>query len=215
MKRLFAFDCQPPWLVARFPARQRMLSWSLNRPGFVEAQTVAWLQVCDADLPLGVDPLDLLERKLGEQGLDDAVGLMTAREIRHHHFAASGDGSARAEVLVTLGLTNGITLDEIEQPIDYPATPSVGTINILVAVSQPLSQAAMLEAISVATMARTAALLSEGGQIIGTGTDCVVVACPDKIPGEAFAGLHTAIGMHITEAVYRGVLDARNLWAKH
>ena len=42
MTRLFSVSCGQPWLVATFPASQRMLSWSINRPGFVDAHRHAW-----------------------------------------------------------------------------------------------------------------------------------------------------------------------------
>jgi len=157
MSRLSTIECQPPWLIARFADRQRVASWSLNRPGIVEADTVAWLQVFDADLPLRVDPLDLLERRLADRGLSDAVGLMTAREIRHHHFASSIGGGVAVEALVTLGLTNGAELDATGYPADIQAPETVGTINTLVALSRPLSDGAIgWRPVSIATMARTA-----------------------------------------------------------
>lgn len=212
MTRLFDLDCRPPWLIAAFPLRQKMVSWSLNRPGFTEAQTVAWLQVSDKDLPPGLDPLALLEQRLAEERLSDAVGLMTAREVRHHHHAAVGTGDSEVETVITLGLSNGSVLD-VGGRLKAPSrVSSFGTINMLLAVASPLSQGAMLEALSVATMARTAALLADGGQIIGTGTDCIVVACPDAMAGETFSGLHTAIGTNITEAVYAATLEGRRLW---
>lgn len=214
MDRLFDIECRPPWLIARFADRQRMASWSLNRPGLVEADTVAWLQVRDADLPVGVDPLGMLERRLAQRGLGEAVGLMTAREIEHHHITNSRDDRVRVDAMVTLGLTNGITLDGAGNPVDLAAKPAlVGTINMLVAVSCPLSAGAMLEAMSIAAVARTAALLVNGDGIVGTGTDCIVVACPDHTPGEAFAGLHTDIGAHVTASVFQAVRQAHERWA--
>ncbi len=89
---------------------------------------------------------------------------------------------------------------------------TVGTINTLIAVSRPLSEAAMLEAISVATMARTAALLSEGGRIVGSGTDCMAIACPNGEARDTFAGLHTAIGRHLTASVFQATRRARTVW---
>ena len=70
----------------------------------------------------------------------------------------------------------------------------------------------MLEALSVATMARTAALLTENRPVVGTGTDCIVVVCPVNPAGETFAGLHTDIGQHITTSVFRAVRTARREW---
>lgn len=212
MNTLFEIECSTPWLVARFPVPQRMVSWSLNRPGLVEAETVAWLEVRDADLPIGVDPLELLERRLAEKGLQDAVGLMTARAIHQHHLAVLEGGGLTVQALVTLGLTNGSRL-EPSGSLTLPFAPQpVGTINTLVAVSCPLSPGALIEAASVATMARTAALLADHGQIVGTGTDCIVIASPLNVVGETFAGLHTAIGQHITAAVFQATRAGRTRW---
>jgi adenosylcobinamide amidohydrolase len=212
MTRLFDITLSPPWLIARLPGLFRIAGWSLNRPGLTMADTVAWLKVRDADLPLGVDPLDLLNRRLAERGLDNAAGLMTARDVRRFCVAASVDESMRAESLVTLGLTNGSILDEQGQPSGPVGAFPVGTINLLVALSEPLGDGALLEALALAATARTAALLAEGGRIVGTGTDCILIACPPAASGQCYAGLHTAIGRHLTKAVYRAVRQARHEW---
>ena len=107
MEPLFRTSCTQPFLVARFAARQRILGWSLNHPGFAEGEVVAWLEVRDADLPIGVDPVALLERKLAAAGLAGAIGMMTARDVRRHRSARAASGGLRTEALVTLGLTNG------------------------------------------------------------------------------------------------------------
>jgi adenosylcobinamide amidohydrolase len=209
---LFDLDCQPPWLIARFADRQRMVSWSLNRPGFVKANTVAWLQVSNGDLPPEIDPLDFFQRRLTAHGLGDAVGLMTARDICRHHRATACAGGTQAEVAMTLGLSNGVTREAIANGVHSPATARAGTINLLVALSLPLSEGGLLETLSIAAAARTAALLSEEYPIVGTGTDCIVVACPDGGAGEIFAGLHTDIGTAVARAVYAATLEARQLW---
>ena len=100
MEPLFRTSCTQPFLVARFAARQRILGWSLNQPGFTGGEVVAWLEVRDADLPIGVDPVALLERKLAAAGLAGAIGMMTARDVRRHHVAGVEAGGERAEALV-------------------------------------------------------------------------------------------------------------------
>jgi len=55
----------------------------------------------------------------------------------------------------------------------------------LMHVASPLSKAALIEVISMATVARTTAILDAGIQrngvaITGTGTDCIVVATPAR-----------------------------------
>jgi adenosylcobinamide amidohydrolase len=212
MEKLFDIQCDPPWLIARFASRQRMASWSLNRPGLVAADTVAWLQVRDADFLPVEDPLAFLEGNLERNGLAGAVGLMTAREIEHHHYASVGDEDGLIESLVTLGLTNGIIQEPDGCLVDPPQQEAVGTINMLLAVSHPLTDGALLEVLSIAAAARTAALLADGGRMVGTGTDCIVIASPDKEPRRQFAGLHTKIGMHAFMSAHQAVMDAQRRW---
>ncbi|SEH51350.1 adenosylcobinamide amidohydrolase [Magnetospirillum fulvum] len=212
MTRLLDIDLRPPWLIARLPGPFRIAGWSLNRPGLTNANSVAWLEVCDADLPLGLDPLDLLNRRLAEQGLDNAAGLMTARDVRRFCRAVSDDETVRVESLVTLGLTNGSILDGRGWPSGPVGAFPVGTINLLVVLSVPLGDGALLEALALAATARTAALLAEGGRIVGTGTDCILVACPPAPTGESFAGLHTPVGCHLTAAVFQATFAARREW---
>jgi adenosylcobinamide amidohydrolase len=215
VSQLFEIECRPPWLRATFRSPQRIVSWSLNRPGFVRADTVAWLQVSNADLPIDVDPKGLLESRLREGGMGEAVGLMTARDIREYVVARSDEADAAVHVLVTLGLGNAVTVDAMGRPIDsVREAERVGTINALVACAQPLSDGALLEAISVAAAARTAALLAGDGASIGTGTDCLAIACPIDEPEETFAGLHTQIGKRIASTVFRATREGRLAWER-
>ena len=71
--------------------------------------------------------------------------------------------------------------------------------------SSTLSEAALVETISIATQARTVALLDlghlSGGHVVsGTGTDCIVAAAPARGEAERFAGLHTPIGEAVGRA---------------
>lgn len=73
-----------------------------------------------------------------------------------------------------------------------------------------LSEAARLEALSIAAEARTAGIMDLGltrnGRIVtGTGTDCIVVASPCGGPDAPFAGLHTDIGVSLGLAIYDAV----------
>ena len=212
MEPLFETSCAQPFLVARFAARQRILGWSLNRPGFAAGDLVAWLEVRDADLPIGVDPVALLEERLAGAGLAGAIGMMTARDVRRHHVARAEAGGMRAQALVTLGLTNGAVLDAEGRLRDVAPPERAGTINMLVALPAPLDDGAMVEAVSVAAMARSAALLADGGRIVGTGTDCILLACPADGARQNHAGIHTPAGRCIAEAVHAATRAARAEW---
>lgn len=215
MKSLpFRLDLRHPLLTVRFESEQRILGWSLTKPGFATTRDVVWLEVRDADLGPHVDPLDFVRTKLSAQELDDAAAFMTAREIARHHIAQSRIGSAIVTCVTTVGLTNGEKIGERRGSHDCVA----GTINMLVHVSHALSSGAFVESISIATQARTAAImetnkLREGPAITGTGTDCIIVAAPVTGSAETCAGLHTELGEAIGAAVYDATFAGAVEWS--
>lgn len=215
MKLPFAISCRPPHLVASFDAPQTMLSWSLTKPGFQVARRVAWREVRNADLPAAEDPIDSIRRLMADSDLADAVTLVTSRDIRRYHLAQSTVEDASAACLATVGLSNGERVGErCREPVWLP-----GTINILLHVSRSLSEAALVETVSIVTQARTAAILDAdvrraGAVVTGTGTDCIVVAAPTGGDAERFAGLHTAIGEAVGAAVYRAIREGAEVWER-
>ncbi len=205
----FSVTCAQPFLIATFDALQAMLSWSMTHPGFCVARDVVWLEVRNADLPPGRDPLALLTERLRQVGHPDAVGLMTARDVRKHHVASTTIEDVTANVLTTVGVTNGETVGQRGIDPTARAHPVAGTINTLVHVSMPLAPGAMVEAMNIAVQARTVAvteakIVRNGSIITGTGTDCLVVATPQSGAATGHAGLHTAIG----EAIGAATLSA-------
>jgi adenosylcobinamide amidohydrolase len=211
--RLFAIECAPPFLMARFPSPRRVLSWSLLHPGFATIRDVVWVEVRNRDLGPDVDPRRLLRARLAEAGMPDALGLMTSREVRLRHLCATAVEGVRAECLATVGLSNGERVGARRS-----VHAAAGTINTLVHVSHPLTDGAMVEAISIVAEARTAAILEcqrpeDRPAITGTGTDCIVMAAPAEGEPAPWAGLHTAIGEAIGAAVYRAVREGAEEWA--
>lgn len=210
----FSISCSGPFMVAEFSAPQAMVSWSLTRPGFVTARKVVWLHVRNDDLPLDLDPAKLLETRMAEGGHQDAVHLMTSREVGHHHLATARSGPATASCLATVGLGNAARVGAAPH-VDKP----LGTVNLLAHVDRPLSGAALIEAVSIASQARTTAIIDldlhrNGEQVTGTGTDCVVIAAPDRDGGESFAGLHTDVGAAIGRAVYDAISKGGIDWVR-
>lgn len=191
-----------------------MASWALNRPGLVAARQVVWLEVTNRELAAVGDVASWFDSRLVDAGLADAVGLMTARNVGAHLRNVVRIENIVAECLITLGLNNG---ERVGRRVGAHLHPvNAGTVNLLCAVSVPLTDAALLEAASVATQARTVALMEAGYRrpgrdeiVTGTGTDCVVVSAPamgaaTRANAESFAGMHTALG----EAVGACVLEA-------
>lgn len=210
----FSVTCARPLLLATFPAPRRLTGWAINRPGVTVADRVAWLEVRDADLPEGCDPVAVLESRLAALGAAGAVGLLTARDVRAHHHVRAVAGGVSAACLATVGLSNASRVGAGRT--DW-RPPKAGTINLLASVSCPLTEAATLEALSIVAEARTAAVLElglmrEGQRITGTGTDCVVLATPPEGAPEPYAGLHTEIGEALGRAVHGAVLAGAQAW---
>jgi adenosylcobinamide amidohydrolase len=210
----FRLDLEPPFLIVRFENTQRTLGWSITMPGFASAREVVWLEVRDDDLAIHIDPVDFVGAKLLSRGLTDAAAFMTSREIQRHHIAQSRIGVATATCLTTVGLSNGEKVGKRHRQ----ETSAVGTVNTLVHVSRPLSAGAFVESVSIATQARTAAImetndLRDGPAITGTGTDCILIMAPEGDAPETCAGLHTDLGEAIGAAVYDATHAGATEWS--
>lgn len=213
MSEPFAILLEQPFLIASFSEPQRVLSWSMLRPGFQQTRRIAWLEVRNADLPADVDPEAVIRIRISDAGLSDAVVLVTSRDIRRYRVSSVGVEQETAHCLTTVGLSNSERVGmRLHQPPSF-----AGTINTLVHVARPLSEAAMIEAISIATEARTSAVLDAdvrrgGVTITGTGTDCIAIAAPLGEHQATYAGKHTAIGEAIGAAVYRATAEGIADW---
>ena len=130
----FTIDCRPPFLVASFFEPHDMLSWSITHPGRRIARQVVWIEVRNADLTVNTEPVALVKRKIAAEGLEEAVALLTSRDIARYHTAQSVVESDTATCLTTVGLSNGERVGmRIAEPVRLP-----GTINTLVHVNRPL-----------------------------------------------------------------------------
>jgi adenosylcobinamide amidohydrolase len=203
-------------LVVRFAQPQRTLSSALVGGGFHRTHAVAWRFVRNAELPPEIDPAALLGRALTAAGLDDAVGMLTARDLACFDHVTEASGGACAHAVATVGLGNALAAG------DPPGPLAVGTINVLLHLSQPLEAVAFVEALALAAEARTAAVLE--ARVLsrrscrwatGTGTDCLVVAAPLAAAGvepARYVGKHTLLGSLAGAAVYAAVSRGARRW---
>lgn len=204
------------WLTAQFAAPQRMLSWAIVGGGWHRTRHVAWLQVRDGDLRPPLDARDYLRQRLAEQGLDDAVGLMTSASVAAYTDECARWGEFSARCIATVGMGNALRAG------DPPgATSHIGTINLLCALDHPLGEGAYLEALALAAEARALAVREanipssrSGEPSSGTGTDCIVVAAPDRDGGARYAGKHTELGHVLGAVVHAAVSQGLARWKK-
>ncbi len=200
------------WLIAELAEVSRVLSWSINRPGFQIATRVAWLNV--QQLPDDVPVAAWFQQKLDQDGLADAVGLITSRALSTFVIETAVVEGIEATCIATVGLSNAERVGERRHTEPLHS----GTINILVNLSAAITQAAQIEALSIAAQARTAAVMdfgpanAAGMQVTGTGTDCIAIAA--QAGGGLYCGLHTPCGEAIGRAVYDAVGQGVREWMK-
>lgn len=204
-----------PWLAFDLGEEMRVLSWAVHRPGFVTASRILWREVHEDDLPRDLDAETWLASELAARGASDAVAFLTSRDLARHHCKTARVEDVTAHAIITIGLSNAERVGSREDYTGRDWGKDWGTINIALRVDQPLSDIGLLEAMSVATEARTAAVHDLGHRVAtgiatGTGTDCIAVAAP---PGHMpYAGKHTALGEAIGKATYDAVLEGARQW---
>ena len=185
-----------PLLVWRFAQPARMVASAPHGGGIGVRR---W--VLNAEVPASYgrrDPDRHLARLAVSLGLPGrGVGMLTAAEVRG--YTTGSDGGVDA--VATVGLTHPI----LAAAPDAPAG-RVGTINIVVLVPARLSDAALVNAVTTATEAKTQALRDAGLDATGTATDALCVACPDTGAQAAFGGARSVWGARIARAVHRAVL---------
>lgn len=202
-----AVTLERPWLRMTLPAEMRVLSWAPFGAGYTRAGAILWREVRNADLTQEFDA----EGWLAAQMPPGAVGMLTSRDVGTFHESFAEVEGITAHCVATVGLSNGESVGRRlpYHPADY------GTINIGLCTNAALSEAAQLEAMSIAVQARTAGVMAAEvtlatGVATGTGTDCVALAC---LPGDLrYAGLHTAVGEAVGAAVRECLTRASAAW---
>ena len=200
-----------PWMEMNLGAPHRVLSWALSAPGFVTATSILWREVHNADLPRDLDVTEWFFDQLRQRDQSDAVAMLTSRDLRAFEIVEATVDDITATCVATVGLSNA---ERIGHRMDRTGK-DWGTINLALQVSLPMTDAALLETLSIATQARTTAIIETGytlpsGVATGTGTDCIAVAAPPG--GKPYAGLHTPVGEAVGRAVYDAVRTARQMW---
>jgi adenosylcobinamide hydrolase len=152
----------------------------------------------------GAEPgshLAALAAEAGTVGL--GVGMMTAVDVR----VASTFQREAISVDATVGVVGAAqwaaaTSSHLSGEVDARAP---GTINIVVALPERLSDAALVNAIGTATEAKTQALWDAGIDGTGTATDALCVLCPTGGDTHAYGGPRSLWGGRLARVVYRAV----------
>ncbi|CUH67331.1 Adenosylcobinamide amidohydrolase [Thalassovita gelatinovora] len=200
-----------PWLSFDLGRDMQVLSWAINRPGFVTARRIVWREVRNADLPRDMDVADWFGRELATYGFEDSVAFLTSRDVTSYADITTRVGDTTVQCIATVGLSNA---ERVGARVDRRAQ-DWGTINLAVRVDCGLTQTGLIETLSIATQARTAAVMDAdvplpSGRATGTGTDCIAIAAPSG--SLDYAGLHTELGEAVGAAVYGATLSGALQW---
>ena len=139
-----------------------------------------------------------LARGLGLTG--PGIGLLTAARVT--------DLVQRQDEEVHAAATVGLRVPTwAAAPPGRPDPELAGTINIVVALPVPLTDAAFVNAVVTATEAKAQAVLEAGFAATGTATDAICVAAPHarKSREEEFTGPRSVWGARIARAVHAAV----------
>jgi adenosylcobinamide amidohydrolase len=163
--------------------------------------------VLNAQVPAGYSRMDPaahvaeLAAGLGLEG--NGVGLLTAARVSD--LAQREDEGAYAAATVGLRVPTWAAVPSGRADRELVPAWRPGTINIIVSVPVPLSDAAYVNAVMTATEAKTQALLDAGFRASGTASDAICVAAPAAGEPEDFAGPRSLWGARIARAVHSAV----------
>jgi len=151
----------------------------------------------------GAEPgshLAALAAEAGALGL--GVGMMTAVDVRVAS-TVQREGIAVDATVGVIGAAQWAAAQEDHSGAVAARAP--GTINIVVALPERLSDAALVNAIGTATEAKTQALWDAGIDGTGTATDALCVLCPPHGDAHAYGGPRSLWGGRLARVVYRAV----------
>lgn len=149
------------------------------------------------------------------------VGMLTAADVTRR--TAATDGGVHAVATVGLGLPVFAAVPAERALAETSASARavglrVGTINVLVVVPVPLSDAALVNAVVTATEAKAQALAEAGVPGTGTSSDAVCIACPSTVDGgpppEPYGGPRSPYGARLARAVHAAIAEGTRDWLR-
>jgi adenosylcobinamide hydrolase len=192
-------------LVWKFSHQLRSISSSVVGGGIGLVDWVMNLTV-DSDYSRYDPGAHIAQIAAGQNLAGSGIGLMTAVNVFTHTVCQS-DG---ASVCSTVGVSRPVWARDPSEPLPKRDTRELrmpGTINLVCFVSEPLSDAALVNAIATITEAKTQALADCG--IVGTGTasDAACVVCPVGTAEnqDPFGGPRSYWGARLASATYEAV----------
>jgi adenosylcobinamide amidohydrolase len=189
-----------------------VLSSAAYNGGLIDAEHLLILKVAEnfSGSKGPFEPLsDTFQDYCCQQGWSGiTVGMMTSAPMTSFRKACLSMRGVEITALVTAGLSNARRSGDPAEYRTFDDTgPKSGTINILILTNAILAPAAQVEAVMIATEAKTAILQDigaispvTGNTATGTGTDAVAVVSGFAAPKIIFCGKHTLFGEMLASA---------------
>ncbi len=199
-----------------FSSPQRVISSAILNGGLTQADHIVNLKV-PTSLNASEAPDISLQNYANAQGWQgQVVGMMTAASMNSLRIEQTNIEGVDLAAIVTTGLGNARRAgDKADVQELLAETKEIGTINLILICSAKLTDAAMLEAIMLATEAKAAALQGAGilspvsNQIAtGTGTDSIAIVSGNGPEEIAFCGKHVLLGQWIGRLVIGAVANS-------
>ena len=196
-----------------FYTPHQVISSAILNGGIVQASHLVNLRVPKRSASLEEAPEITLAKYCVDAGWSGTiVGMMTAASMDSFRIAKKTVQDIDIVVLVTSGLSNPRRVgDRAEHREMITQSKEIGTINIMVMTSTTLTGPAMVEALTIATEAKSAALLESGIRspvsnkiATGTGTDSIAIVSGHSQETVRYCGKHVLFG----EILGRLVTDA-------
>ncbi len=196
-----------------FSTPQRVMSSAILNGGLVKADHIVNRKVPQDSSSCEAPDKSLRDYANTQNWQGNVVGMMTAASMNSLRIEQACIEGLDIAVLVTTGVNNARRAgDKADIQELLGATEEVGTINLILICSARLTDAAMLEAVMVATEGKAAALQEmavlspvSGQLATGTGTDAIAVVSGDGPQEIAFCGKHVLLGECIGRLVIAAV----------
>ncbi|MBO2451085.1 adenosylcobinamide amidohydrolase [Actinomadura barringtoniae] len=173
-----------------------------------------------------MDPAEHLRELAAAYGLQGpGVGMLTAASVDRTVERSDSGVAVSATVGLRVPTWAAAPPDAVDPelaPIQDIQTP--GTVNIVVSVPVPLTDAALVNAVITATEAKTQALMEAGYPCTGTASDAICIVTPET-PGapetlspkaaDPFAGPRSTWGSRLARAVHAAVRDGAIDYTTH
>lgn len=154
----------------------------------------------------------------------DSVGMMTAAEIDYVFNTKEIEfNGAIAKAVVTAGLGNHIVAGDVlsdwnkhyKKSLERSRKMMIGTINIIIISSVPLTMEGKVNIAISITEAKTAAMNDVGFKETGTTSDSIAIVSPAGTHRESYSGTGSPIGTAASMAVRSAVRRALNIRNEH